>query len=198
MSIGVLLSGGMDSVALAFWKRPRFAYTVDYGQLPAEGEIRAASAVCKTLEIQHRIVRADAHELGTGDMAGAGPSPLSPVTEWWPFRNQLIITLAAARAISDGVTELMIGTLRTDSAHADGQREFVERMSQLMEMQEGGVTLTAPAIDLDGVELVQTSGVPLSLLAWSHSCHVSAYACGRCRGCTKHAESMAKLGYGDY
>ena len=32
----LLLSGGMDSIALAFWKRPEIAITIDYGQRAAE------------------------------------------------------------------------------------------------------------------------------------------------------------------
>jgi 7-cyano-7-deazaguanine synthase len=198
MSTGLLLSGGMDSVAVAYWKRPQIAYTVDYGQLPAEGEIRAAAAVCAALSIKHHVVKADCSQLGLGDMAGKPPSGLSPISEWWPFRNQLIITLAGAAAISDGVKALLVGTIRSDTQHADGRPEFFERMTQLMEMQEGGLRVAAPAVGLGAVELVKASGIPLGLLAWSHSCHVAAYACGRCRGCVKHAETMSELGYGDY
>jgi 7-cyano-7-deazaguanine synthase len=42
MDTGLLLSGGMDSVALAYWLRPDVAFTIDYGQLSAEGELRSA------------------------------------------------------------------------------------------------------------------------------------------------------------
>jgi 7-cyano-7-deazaguanine synthase len=198
MSTGLLLSGGMDSAALAYWKRPKFAYTVDYGQLPADGEIRAAAALCEALSIQHRIVRADCSGLGTGDLAGRSPSPLAPITEWWPYRNQLIITLAGAAALSDGVNELMIGAIQSDHQHADGRPEFFESLSRLMQLQEGALKISVPAIGLSAVELVKTSGIPFSMLAWSHSCHVAGYACGQCRGCTKHAETMKELGYGDY
>lgn len=198
MIAGLLLSGGMDSVAIAYWKRPGFAYTVDYGQLAAEGEIRAAAAVCEALSIKHCVVRAGCRELGAGEMAGVAPSRLSPVSEWWPFRNQLIITLAGARAVADGVGELMVGAIRTDSAHMDGRAEFFENISKVMAMQEGNLRVVAPAIGLDAVELVTVSGVPREVLTWSHSCHVAAYACGRCRGCVKHAETMMQLGYGDY
>ena len=31
MTTGLLLSGGIDSSALAFWKRPQVCFTVDYG-----------------------------------------------------------------------------------------------------------------------------------------------------------------------
>jgi 7-cyano-7-deazaguanine synthase len=188
----------MDSVALAYWKRPAFAYTVDYGQLAAPGETRAAAAVCAELSIGHRVVNADCRQLGSGDLAGVAASPLAPVPEWWPFRNQLIITLAGAKAIGDGVTELMVGTIRTDGAHADGRADFIELISRVMTLQEGGLRVTAPAIGLSAVELVRSSGIPRAILAWSHSCHVSACACGVCRGCTKHAQTMKALGYGDY
>lgn len=198
MNTGILLSGGMDSVALAYWKRPQFAYTVDYGQLAAEGEIRAASTVCGLLSIQHRIIRVDCRSLGVGDMAGKTPAPISPVPEWWPYRNQLIVTLASARAVLDGISELMLGTVRTDGVHRDGRPEFVGLLSDIMEFQEGGIRVSAPAIGLGAVELVRQSGIPIEILSWSHSCHVSDFACGKCRGCTKHAETMDELGYGDY
>ena len=198
MNTGLLLSGGMDSIALAYWKRPHFAYTVDYGQLAANGEIQAATAVCKTLKIHHRIIRANCRETGLGDMAGTTPTEISPVPEWWPFRNQLLITLAGAIAISDKVGELMFGSISTDSAHKDGRKEFFQMISELMMFQEGSLRVVAPAINLDGLSLVKNSGVPREILAWSHSCHVAAYACGRCRGCVKHAETMKNLGYGDY
>lgn len=198
MNIGLLLSGGMDSIALAYWKRPQFAYTVDYGQLAASGEIQAAATVCKALDIHHHVIRANCRELGLGDMAGVPPSKLSPVTEWWPFRNQLLITLVGAKAISDNVAELMFGAIATDTAHKDGRKEFFQIINQLMTFQEGNLRVVAPAINLDAASLVTISGVPREILAWSHSCHVAPYACGNCRGCVKHAETMKKLGYEDY
>jgi len=188
----------MDSIALAFWKRPLIAYTIDYGQLPAAGEIRAASAVCEALSIRHRIICIDCGQLGSGDMAGSRASDLAPVPEWWPFRNQLLLTLAGAAAITDGVKELIFGAVSTDAAHADGRREFFDGISNLMNFQEGRIRVTVPAIELNSLELVRNSGVPLPLLSWSHSCHTSAFACGACRGCVKHANTMKKLGYEDY
>ncbi len=198
MSSAILLSGGMDSVALAYWKRPGIAYTVNYGQLPATGEIRAAAAVCEELRIRHRVLQTNCREVGSGDMAGGKASELAPVPEWWPFRNQLLITLAGAAAVADGVRELIFGAVSTDAIHADGRREFFERITRLMELQEGGIRVTAPAIELSSVELIRKSGAPLSILAWSHSCHVAALACGVCRGCVKHATTMKALGYEDY
>ena len=193
--IGLLLSGGMDSTSLAYWKRPDIGITVDYGQRPADAEIQASSAVCRALGLRHEVVRADCSAFGSGDMAGSVPSDVAPVPEWWPFRNQLILTLAGMAAIKFGVTELMIGALATDGAHADGRPEFIDAMSVLMSAQEGGIRVTAPAISMTAVELVVASGIPTDVLAWAHSCHVGNFACGQCRGCSKHYTTWKALGH---
>ncbi|WP_440506100.1 7-cyano-7-deazaguanine synthase [Serratia nevei] len=64
MKTALLLSGGMDSIAIAWWKRPDIALTLDYGQYAAEAEIRAASVTCKSLGIDHHIIRIDCRSLG--------------------------------------------------------------------------------------------------------------------------------------
>jgi len=198
MTTGLLLSGGMDSIAIAFWKKPAVAFTVDYGQLPGPAEIRAASAVCADLKIEHRIIRVDLRALGSGDLAGTPALGIAGIPEWWPFRNQMLVTLAAMQGITLGVDCLLIGTLRTDGAHADGTREFVSAMNILLQCQEGAMLLEAPAINWTATELVRVSGVPMEILAWAHSCHMSEYACGFCRGCRKHYETFEGLGVTPY
>ncbi|MFY9512883.1 MAG: 7-cyano-7-deazaguanine synthase, partial [Rubrivivax sp.] len=55
----LLLSGGMDSLCIAWWKRPDVAITIDYGQLPAQAEVAAAAAVCERLGVEHHVLRVD-------------------------------------------------------------------------------------------------------------------------------------------
>jgi 7-cyano-7-deazaguanine synthase len=38
---------------------------------------------------------------------------------------------------------------------------------------------------LTTAELVRRASVDLSLLGWTHSCHVANEPCGMCRGCGK-------------
>lgn len=190
MTVALLLSGGMDSVCIAYWTRPAYGITIDYGQKPGPGETRAASAVCDALAIEHIILEADISALGSGDLAGAEPVEGAPASEWWPYRNQFLMTLAAMKCHALGVTNLMIGALKTDGFHADGTAEFVARMNDLFALQEGELQITAPAIDMNAQELVETSQVPLGVLSWSHSCHVADIACGFCRGCRKHYDTM--------
>lgn len=174
------------------------AITVAYGQASAKAEMRASTKVAELLRLEHHVIKVDCHDLGSGDLAGRAPSSAAPVPEWWPFRNQLLVTLAAMKAISLEVDELLLGCVETDSSHADGRLDFVVAMCALCEMQEGGIRVAAPAIGMSSIELIRQAKAPLSLIAWAHSCHVSEYPCGECRGCVKHRYVMAELGYGAY
>lgn len=198
MKRAILLSGGMDSVSLAWLIRPEVAYTIDYGQAAAKAEIRAATKVAGDIGTAHHVIAVDCSALGSGDMAGRAQSVHAPVPEWWPFRNQLLLTLAGMRALGDGVEELLIGSVSSDGRHVDGRQEFFLALDAVMRMQEGGLRIATPALAMTTAELVRKSGIPQSILAWSHSCHVSEFACGQCRGCQKHAEVMRELGFDDY
>ena len=194
----ILLSGGMDSTAVAYWHRPSLAITVDYGHVSAAGELRAAAAIADELGMQHEIIEADLLTLGSGDMAGQAAIHIAPIPEWWPFRNQMLITLAAMRGVALDVTRLLIGTVKSDSSHADGRCEFIAAMDDVLKMQEGGLRLEAPAKALTAVELIRTSAIPREILAWAHSCHVAEHACGVCRGCCKHYDTYEALGIAGY
>jgi 7-cyano-7-deazaguanine synthase len=195
MKTALLLSGGMDSCALAWWLRPDFAITVDYGQLAARSEIAASAAICELLSIDHLVVHVDCSSLGSGDMAGGQPDSLAPASDWWPFRNQMLITFAGMKALPLGATRLLIGTVSSDGTHSDGRERFFELIGDLMFFQEGNLQIDAPAISMRTVELVRHSGIPASALAWAHSCHKSNVPCGQCRGCNKYFEVYHELGY---
>jgi 7-cyano-7-deazaguanine synthase len=132
----LLLSGGLESTALAAWLRPELTLTIDYGQLPAQGEMWAASQVCRELDLNHHVLRADCSATGSGLLAGSDPDPQAPVPEWWPYRNQLLVTLAGAWGISRGASELIIGSIASDGRHADGTAAFYEQLGLLMTLQE--------------------------------------------------------------
>jgi 7-cyano-7-deazaguanine synthase len=198
VTTALLLSGGMDSIALAYWKRPDRCITIDYGQVPAQGEIQAARSVCEVLGLRQEVVRVDCSALGSGDLAGREALSIAPVSEWWPYRNQLLLTIAACHLVDSRVRCLLIGCVRGDSVHRDGSREFVEGISHLLSIQEGEIRVEAPALGMSSVELIRASGIPREVLAWAHSCHVGEFACGSCRGCSKHFTTMKELGIGPY
>jgi 7-cyano-7-deazaguanine synthase len=187
----------VDSTAIAYWKKPVIAFTIDYGQASAEGEIRAATQVSKDLGIAHEVLRIPCRQLGSGDMAKLPPHPLSPAPEWWPFRNQLLVTIGAMRALHCGAGRLLVGSVKSDEFHADGKAEFYQQIDSLVAMQEGAIRVEAPAIHLTSAELVRLARVPDGLLGWTHSCHTASFACGVCRGCSKRHSVMTELGYED-
>ena len=196
MKRAILLSGGVDSIALSYWLRPELAFTIDYGQLPYRGELRAAEQIAKTLDMQHELLKVDCRAIGSGDLSGKAPDPHAPASEWWPYRNQLLLTLCAAKAITLGVTEILIGTVASDGFHKDGTPQFIQLVNDLIAYQEGNLRVSAPAIAMTSAELVRHAHIPEELLLWAHSCHKADYACGNCRGCNKYRNVIHEL-YGN-
>lgn len=188
----LLFSGGIDSTAIAVWQRPDLLVTVDYGQAPAGGELRAATAIAERLALRHEIIRVDCRRLGQGHLAGRDASALGAAPEWWPYRNQLLVTVCAMRFVSDGLQEVLIGTVAGDEVHHDGRPAFVDGLDTLLKLQEGGVRLLAPAIGLSSETLLERVPGVGDLLPWTFSCHVSDQACGQCRGCAKHRMVLSR------
>lgn len=190
----ILLSGGMDSIALAYWLRPKIAITLDYGQRAAAAEIKAAATVAKLLKMDHHVLHIDCSSLGSGDLVGTTPLSNAPISEWWPYRNQMLVTLALMKVIQLDVQELLVGSVKTDAQHVDGTAGFYDELSDLVAMQEGNIHITAPAIGMTTVELVKESNVPENILLYAHSCHTSNQPCGRCHGCMKYLYVKEQLG----
>lgn len=193
MKTALLLSGGMDSLALAWWKRPDFAITIDYGQLAAKTELRASAFIAALAGMEHHVLRIDCRAVGSGDMAGQPANSHAPASDWWPYRNQMLITFAAMKALRLGASKLLIGTVKSDVSHRDGSAEFVSAINDLVRFQEGGIEIEAPAMQLDTAQLIRRAGVPAGVLMLAHSCHKAEVSCGNCRGCNKYFNVLREL-----
>lgn len=172
----LLLSGGIESTAIAYWLRPDIAITIDYGQLAAAGEIRASAAIANELGVEHIVVTSDSYL--------SAPPARASGSLWWPYRNQLLITLAAINLHDRPISELWIGLVNGD-IYKDCKPEFMRAMTDLMLIQEQRVLVIAPAIALTTLELLTASNVPQDLLGASLSCHFGELPCGICAGCSK-------------
>lgn len=190
----VLLSGGIDSICLAYGIRPEIAYSIDYGQTVAEREIYVSNFICEHLRIQHEVIKVDCKSLGSGILANSSSLEFSPSEEWWPFRNQLLITLACMKAIKDGVNEIYLGSVKSDDYHKDGTTEFYKLVNDLVYYQEGNIKIYCPSLNYYSHELVNFYKVPIELLTIAHSCHISNLACGKCSGCLKQLRVRHELG----
>ncbi|QSV13780.1 7-cyano-7-deazaguanine synthase [Photobacterium ganghwense] len=194
MSSLLLLSGGIDSVALAAWLKPSIGLTINYGQRCAEAEIHSATQVAKALSIKHIVMDINIGSLGSGDLAKTNAVSHSANSEFWPYRNQFLITIGAMIAINNNCKNILIGSVSSDCRHRDGSTEFVDTIDSLVALQEGGIRIQAPAIELTTNQLIEKSKISEDILHWAHSCHRGNLACGRCPGCIKHSEVMSQMG----
>jgi 7-cyano-7-deazaguanine synthase len=194
MSSVLLLSGGIDSISLAYELRPELCITIDYGQKAANAEVQSSKVVCEILGLKHITIKCELGSVGMGDMSNKACAKVSEHSEFWPFRNQFLVTIAAMTALSHGHETVLIGSVINDTRHRDGTEEFRNLFNDLLIAQEGSIQLKAPAAKLNTVELVESSGISLDILAWSHSCHTGNLACGTCNGCLKHSSVMRALG----
>lgn len=193
----LLFTGGLDSTALAWMVRPEKLVFFDYGQRPAKGEERAARAVATAVGIALDVRRVDMSAFGHGTMSTSG-TPLASAAkapEFWPYRNQMLITLAAMTYAADPLSEILVGTVVGDDAHPDGRKDFVSAVDSLVR-QQSGVRVVAPAIEMTTLQLIRKAAVPRSVLGWTFSCHTGEWACGCCRGCNKHRHVMECLDAG--
>ena len=193
MNKAVLLSGGVDSICLTYGIMPDIAYTIDYGQTVAQREIYVSKYICDQLNIKHKVIEIDCRALGSGTLANSEVSDLSPSKEWWPFRNQLLVTFASMKAIKDSVGEINLASVKSDQFHKDGTFEFYKLFDNLVFYQEGGIKVICPTLEFYSHELVKKYNVPIKLITMAHSCHISNFSCGICSGCIKQLKVRHEL-----
>ena len=191
----LLLSGGLDSTALAALTQPTLCLAIDYGQRSAAAELGAAAAVCRALRLNLSTLILDLGCLGGGLLKGEDALPGAPSPEWWPYRNQILVTAAASVALQAGLPEVLTGTVAGDgSRHIDGRPAFYQTLDRLISMQEGGIRVRTPAITETTAELVRRSGLTEDVLGWTVSCHRASFPCGDCPGCWKRTQVLSDLG----
>jgi len=194
MKKAVLLSGGVDSICLTYGIKPEIAYTIDYGQIVANREIYVSNYICELLNIEHKVITVDCKHLGSGSLADSKTSDVSPSKEWWPFRNQLLVTLAAMQSIKDSVNEIYLASVKSDNFHKDGTKDFYTLINNLLSYQEGYIRVICPTLDNYSHELIEKYNVPKKFITMAHSCHISNLACGKCSGCIKQLKVRYELG----
>jgi 7-cyano-7-deazaguanine synthase len=179
----LLLSGGIESTCIAYWKRPDICVTIDYGQVCAHTEVETAKAICKRLKLEHSVIEASpGRKFG---LLGATEALRDEKPEFWPFRNQFLGTVAAMALYERDVREIWFGTVKSDTKFLDGSRSFFNAFSELVSAQEGCVRIKAPAIGLSTERLIRLSRTPRSVLGATFSCHRGSLPCGDCPGCWK-------------
>lgn len=209
MSSVLLLSGGLDSTALAAAYVARHgslaldAVGVDYGQRHAR-ELDAAANVARALSIRFDVI--DLRAVGamlSSALTGNGPVPHGHYADdnmratVVPNRNAILLNVAVGIAASRGHGAVLTAVHAGDHpVYPDCRPEFVAAASLAATKGTegiGDVHITAPFVHMTKARVVATGaavGAPFDL-TWS--CYEGGERhCGRCGTCVERAEAFAE------
>lgn len=208
----VILSGGMDSSTAAFVAAKDFIVETlffDYGQRALERELNSFTAISKRLSAKEHIIELPfLKELGGSALTNENiPIPDSdnnrgiPPT-YVPFRNGILLSVAAALAEIEDIHHLFIGAVWEDSSgYPDCRPDFLSAMEKTVNLgrkPESHLTIQAPLLHLSKAEIIRRGlklGVPYEL-TWS--CYYGgAKPCGTCPSCRLRLQAFERLGIPD-
>lgn len=215
MDTVVVLSGGLDSVVLAYLVKAQgqsaLAISVDYGQRHAK-ELAYARLTADRLGMPWRLLDLTAAGIG-GLLAGSSltdeavPVASAPQTRAGnrshvvPNRNALMLALAYTAAATANCRRVAIAVSGTDRPTPDCRPEFLlsfEAMETLALDGLATIELFAPFVRRTKEDVVRIGaelGVP-----WTDtwSCYQGGIRhCGRCLACTERREAFAAAGVAD-
>lgn len=204
----VLLSGGLDSTALATQAvRDHGADTVDaltvhYGQRHTR-ELAAATAVAEHLGIRHDII--DLSVLGrhlasaltpashTGEVPHGHYAEPNMAATVVPNRNAILLMVATGVAAARSHTTVATAVHAGDHpVYPDCRPEFVAAANAAAHAGTGGqVTVTAPFVAMNKSDIVLLGASIDAPLHLSWSCYEGGQDhCGRCGTCVERAEAF--------
>lgn len=210
MKVVVLVSGGMDSVtalhAAAREHEVVAGLSFDYGSKHNHRELPFAAWHCRELGVPHEIVALDFMErlfksdlLKSGGAIPEGHYEAENMKQTVvPFRNGILLSIAAGYAESAGAEGLVIAAHSGDHAiYPDCREAFMRSMGSAMALgTEAGIALLRPYVDRTKAQLVALGaglGVDFSK-TWS--CYVGGRLhCGTCGTCRERREAflLAKI-----
>lgn len=205
----IVLSGGLDSSTCLYIAKSQgyelFPISFEYGQRHIK-EIQCAKDIAYQVTTNEvRVIQLPTPKSAlTGDSEIATGRTLEEMSKEIPktevaFRNQLFLTLALQYAHSIKADSIFIGVTAIDySGYPDCRPEFIEKMQELIEIQEKHITIEAPLLQLYKAEIIDWGmqlGVPYEM-TWS--CYVGGTKpCGQCDSCLLRAKGFKEVGLED-
>lgn len=200
----IVLSGGMDSTTLLYDRADRIALAVTfhYGANHNEREAECARYHCRRLGIEHIEIPLGfmGQYFESSLLSGADAIPEGHYADdnmrstVVPFRNGIMLAVAAGLAESRGLTTVMLANHSGDhTVYPDCRPGFVDAMARaIAEGTFAGITLECPYTHLTKGEIC-LRGLQLGVdYGHTYSCYKgSAEPCGRCGTCVERAEALA-------
>jgi 7-cyano-7-deazaguanine synthase len=212
MKVVVLCSGGMDSVTALYWARREHAVAAavsfDYGSKHNGREIPFAVEHAARLGMRHETVALpfvgrlfSSALLAAGDEIPEGHYEADNMRKTVvPFRNAIMLSIAAGFAESAGAGGLVIAAHSGDHAiYPDCREEFMRAMADAMRHGTyAGIQLLRPFIGLDKGRIA-AEGARLGVdFARTWSCYQGGEIhCGRCGTCVERREAFLQAALSD-
>lgn len=203
----IVLSGGMDSTTLLHERKDQIALAVtfDYGSRHNAREIECAKKNCEMLHIEHLVIPLEfmgkyfksslligGEEIPEGHYADDNMK--STVV---PFRNGIMLAVAAGLAESRGLKKVMLANHGGDHAiYPDCRPGFVTAMSEAIRQGTyDGVEIDAPYTNITKTDIARIGkriGVDYNL---TYSCYKGGEKhCGKCGTCVERFEALRDAG----
>ncbi len=208
----VLLSGGMDSVTALYHAAETCdvagAVSFDYGSKHNHREIPCAEWQCHRVGVKHEVIRMDFMDrlftsalLRSGGEIPAGHYEEATMKQTVvPFRNGIMLSIAAGYAESTGACGLVIAAHAGDHAiYPDCREDFMVAMAAAIRVGTYvGVSVLRPFISMTKARIVARGrelGVDYSR-TWS--CYRGGgMHCGECGTCVERREAFIVAGIPD-
>ena len=199
----LVYSGGLDSTTLLYEYRDRIklAISFDYGSKHNAREIAYAAENCKRLGIKHLVIplgfigqyfKSDLL-LGGGDIPEGSYADDNMHSTVVPFRNGIMLAVAAGLAESNGLDAILIANHSGDHAiYPDCRPQFIDGMAAAVAAGTyNGVKLLSPYCNLTKREIAlrgKALGIDYSL---TYSCYKGGEKhCGKCGTCVERKEAL--------
>lgn len=206
----MVVSGGMDSTTMLYEYADRIALAVtfNYGSNHNAREIECARYNCDKLGIE--LVVVDMPFIGrlfeSSLLSGADAIPEGNYDDEnmrstvVPFRNGIMLSVAAGLAESRGLHHLMMANHGGDHAiYPDCRPGFVDAMSRaISEGTYEHIDIFAPYTDITKTDIARR-GAALGIdYSHTYSCYKGGEKhCGRCGTCTERRQAFADAGLDD-
>ena len=206
----MVVSGGMDSTTMLYEyaRRIALAVTFNYGSNHNAREIECARYNCDRLGIELIVV--DLPFIGqlfeSSLLSGAEAIPEGDYDDdnmrstVVPFRNGIMLSIAAGLAESRGLKRLMLANHGGDHAiYPDCRPGFIEAMSRaISEGTYEHLFISAPYTDITKADIAR-HGAALGIdYSHTYSCYKGGGKhCGRCGTCTERRQAFIDAGIPD-
>ena len=207
----LIVSGGMDSITMLYEYKERIALGIsfDYGSNHNARELPFAAMHCERLGIKHIVINLGfMHQYFKSSLLeGAEAIPEGNYDDEnmkstvVPFRNGIMLSIAAGVAESNGLKYVMMANHGGDhTIYPDCRPEFVSAMSEATRLGPyPGIEVLAPYTGIPKSDIAR-HGKALSIdYAETWSCYKGGeHHCGKCGTCRERIEALADAGIEDH